>query len=1084
MDSSLPFAGSSGSAKRPLEHLARTDSLVSLNAHLQHDLSLKSGSATPVSGEGSQGFEGVQTAETSAQASPRDVIVIDDGDEVPLGRGKRVKRAHVPDDVEVLHFSSPPADSKKRKGKGKAKEAVAIADGPGWFFSSTKDQFEARMDNFILANSNLFLPLLPKAKNNYVASLLASVSPQPITPYRPVAQPTAIANGQPALKDYQLAGLSFLTYLAENGMNGILADEMGLGKTLQTLSLLAYLSEQHGQKGPHLLVCPLSVLGSWMSEIARWLPSFTAIRYHGPAGERERLKSEVAEKDPDLLVTTYEAYTAEAIWFRKKRWAVVVLDEGHRIKNHASNAAEALQNIPSRMRLILSGTPLQNNLVELWALLHFLFPKVFKDHTLKPFQDSFNLSQGLYDQAFLAKSQKLLELIMLRRTKEGVKGQLSVPPREELTLYVPLSPVQRFWYIRILSRSDTMTLGEVFGDSSTFDVAAAELAKQQVLTAEGKKRGPAVARLARLQKALERRQSESGASSEADADDDVTIMGEEAEDGAKQAIARAQSALEDAKKSEAGGGSYQKLMNLLVQLRKCCDHPYLLPNSEPDGDLTIDEHLVAASAKLVALDKLLKDVIPKGERVLVFSGYTRMLDILEDFCALRSYKYARLDGSTSRPRRALDIRLFQQAASPYQLYLISTRAGGLGINLTAATTVVLFDQDWNPQVDIQAIARAHRIGQTKTVKVYRLVTQGSVEEQAMTRLRKKLYLSAKIMDGMRNVSDAPTDEAVNETSQTEDDAPRMSRGELAAILKGGTGALAAKWDTTSGDAFDAFRAASFDELCERGRQRDEDKEVSIKIDLGEQVSEEEMERRRKEEEDAERALLEGKEAVTSRKFEGKLYAASNDEIRKEWQNLQKREHVSRTVVIGGHSVARETLSNGSWEAVKTLTSDPKVAAKLGDAKRTKRKFEHQDACLTCGDGGEIYLCSGCPRAYHAGDCSGMSKRDLAATVQYYCQQHTCSVCLRNTQAAGGLLFRCQTCPAAFCEDDLPTTDLEVVGEVLPEFLLLGYGKRKQAYWIHCPSCVEYWAEYPEAHAAWRKEQDKIEKKAHAEGHVW
>lgn len=172
-----------------------------------------------------------------------------------------------------------------------------------------------------------------------------------------------------------------------------------------------------------------------------------------------------------------------------------------------------------------------------------------------------------------------------------------------------------------------------------------------------------------------------------------------------------------------------------------CDHPYLLPNSEPDGDLTIDEHLVAASAKLVALDKLLADVIPKGERVLVFSGYTRMLDILEDFCALRSYKYARLDGSTSRPRRALDIRLFQQADSPYELYLISTRAGGLGINLTAATTVVLFDQDWNPQVDIQAIARAHRIGQTKTVKVYRLVTQGSVEEQAMTRLRKKLYLS-------------------------------------------------------------------------------------------------------------------------------------------------------------------------------------------------------------------------------------------------------------------------------------------------------------------------------------------------------
>lgn len=229
---------------------------------------------------------------------------------------------------------------------------------------------------------------------------------------------------------------------------------MGLGKTLQTLSLIAYLGEQHGQKGPHLLVCPLSVLGSWMSEIEKWLPSYvrsmpvvrgprrnpligspaqSSLRYHGPATERARLKHEVAQKKPDLIVTTYEAFVAEASWFKQRRWGLVVLDEGHRIKNAESQAAIALQGIGARMRIILSGTPLQNNLIELWALLHFLYPQVFPHNTLKAFRDAFNLTLGMYDSAFLSKAQKLLEILMLRRTKDGVAGQLSVPPREELT---------------------------------------------------------------------------------------------------------------------------------------------------------------------------------------------------------------------------------------------------------------------------------------------------------------------------------------------------------------------------------------------------------------------------------------------------------------------------------------------------------------------------------------------------------------------------------------------------------------------------------------------------------------------------
>lgn len=253
-----------------------------------------------------------------------------------------------------------------------------------------------------------------------------------------------------------------------------------------------------------------------------------------------------------------------------------------------------------------------------------------------------------------------------------------------------------------------------------------------------------------------------------------------------------------------------------------------------------------------------------------------MLDILQDFLNLRGIVHARLDGSTSRPRRSLDIKLFQQPNSPQQVFLISTRAGGLGINLTAASTVVLFDQDWNPQVDIQAISRAHRIGQTKIVQVYRLVCQDSVEEQALTRLRKKLYLSyvsqprrqqlierrAKVMGSMQNATDAVA-EVETDTKATEDDAPKMTRGELASILRGGAGAL--KWSTSTGsDAFTEFRNMTFADITERGKVRDEKKDVGIMVGAGENVDPEDLKKLEEEEEEAERILLAGREAVQTR----------------------------------------------------------------------------------------------------------------------------------------------------------------------------------------------------------------------------
>ncbi|KAL8279227.1 hypothetical protein RQP46_008264 [Phenoliferia psychrophenolica] len=858
-------------------------------------------------------------------------------------------------------------------------------------------ELERRRSLFWGAHKDVYLAVLPR--KNAIRSLVENAEGRQFkeaVPYRLLEQPKCIQGGM--MKDYQLSGLSFLAWLFENGQSGILGDEMGLGKTLQTLSLFAYLSEAHNIKGPHLLICPLSVLSAWMTEIARWLPSFTATRLHGPKTERERIKNLPLS---DLVVTTYESYQAESAWFRSRRWGVCVLDEGHKIKNSESQISKELQPIRAQMRLILSGTPIQNNLCELWSLLHFLTPDIFTEKTLDKFQKAFNLSLGVYDQSFLTASSKLLELVMLRRTKDSVKLELSVPPREELTLYVPLSPVQTFWYKRLLTRMDALTLEEIFPHG-------------------------------------------------ADVDEGVR---------------------ENVKHALAGGtqGSAWKQMNhLLMQLRQCCDHPYILPDAEQEP-FEVAEHIVASSSKLILLDKLLADLVPKKRKVLIFSGFTRMLDLVEDFLTLRGYGFGRIDGNTSRPRRVLEIRLFQQEQGPYEVLLVSTRAGGLGINLTAASAVVMCDSDWNPQIDLQAIARAHRIGQTQTVQVYRLICQDSVEEMMLGRIRKKLYLSAKVMSGMQN-----TAQNGNRVDRDEDDAvdsekaPKMSRSELTSILRGGTGAIA-KWGTDGANGFAEFRDASLADLLARGKERDNKKEVEIQVDAGEEVDPERRRQLAQEaDEEEERLLLAGKELVRSREFEGKTWHKStNAEIREELDRTMRRAGKDRTVIVDGHSVSVETLGNRQWEAVKTITSDPEKVKKLANTKRKAVAFEHEEFCIDCKDGGKLFECSGCPRTAHA-DCVGMTERALSKTSIWMCPQHNCGSCGRSTGDAGGLLFRCECCPVAFCDDCLPE-NFESIGEELPQFRALGFPKRAQAYYIRCSDCVELFT-HDQGWAAWFKKE--------------
>ncbi|KAI4246783.1 MAG: hypothetical protein L6R40_001812 [Gallowayella cf. fulva] len=822
----------------------------------------------------------------------------------------------------------------------------------------------AKRHNFLISHKNLFLPLLP-AKNQITklieqrkvdsseADILAlsdgidrlntshDQQEDLSVPYEELTQPEGI---KAVMKPYQLSGLSFLVWLHRNGLSGILGDEMGLGKTLQTLSLIQYLKNQRKPQAgfenrPSLVVCPLSVLSSWMAETRRWAPDLKVLRYHGPIHERDRLKriatgdidmygretkghkirrnsrmikngkpvmvdldsaSETEnEVGVDLIVTTYECFSADNTWFKRAFvWNYVILDEGHKIKNDKTQIAKALQALSAEYRLILTGTPLHNDMVELWALLHWLYPEVFTENTSDIFKEAFDLSKGHVSTIFMDDARRLLERIMLRRMKTSEVVNLNLPSKTEVLLYTPLTPMQLFWYQRLMTRADKGLLNELFQDAKQKEVEAMDQEAQERQSWEDKD----LEQLQNLDKTGEN-----------------TAWQE-----SKQIL---QQALEQEQKDDSKKSAWRKLMNLLMQLRKCCNHPYLLPHGEPDP-YYVGEHIMHASGKFIILDKIVKElVIKQRKKILIFSGFTRMLDCCEDFLNLRGgdghyFKYSRLDGATSRARRNLNIRLFNQPTSEQRIMLISTRAGGLGINLTAASDVVMMDSDWNPQITLQAEARAHRIGQDKPVTIYKLCTQGTVEEQMLGRIQKKLYLSAKVTESMQNIHHrkqgkkrpGATSVAVN------DDMPQLDTNQLLSLVRRGARALAhPQLDINDMLSWD------FATMIEHCKDKPADALVAKDTRAAPTVKEED-----------ERKWLEQIEQVQSRVFQGKKYSKQKDDynsIAEEWSRADRRVGKHTTVMVDGFAISKESMSCGSWEAVPTMAGkDPRLA----EPKRAKK----------------------------------------------------------------------------------------------------------------------------------------------------
>ncbi|SCU81444.1 LANO_0B03114g1_1 [Lachancea nothofagi CBS 11611] len=534
-------------------------------------------------------------------------------------------------------------------------------------------------------------------------------------------QPSLLHNCE--LKPYQLEGVNWLITLYENGLNGILADEMGLGKTLQSIALFAFITEMD-TKGPFLIAAPLSTVDTWMSEFARFAPDISVLKYYDSQGQQKRaskIKNFFKQtKGSGVVITSYEMIIRDIDLILSYHWKFLIVDEGHRIKNINCKLIQELKRINTSNRLLLTGTPLQNNLGELWSLLNFILPDIFADFEI--FNKWFDFtdlelqssSEGLnklindeLEKSLISNLHTILKPFLLRRLKKVVLAK-SLPPKREYIVNCPLTPLQIKFYKAALNGKLKQT---VFKQA--------------------------------IKKFFSLNQDHIGQVSNKTIRNFMNWkMSEEQEKPADKVILEMDKLYNEHIRRELLN---KKLQNTMIQLRQIVDSTLLFffPFMDPE-QLKLD-FLLQSSGKLQILQQLVPPLIHDGHKVLIFTQFVTMLDFLEDWCELNQISVCRIDGSMDNDTRQEHINRFNSPKGQYKAFLISTRAGGLGINLTAADSVVLFDSDWNPQVDLQAMDRTHRIGQTKPVVVYRLCCDNTIEHVIMTRAASKRRLEKMVI---------------------------------------------------------------------------------------------------------------------------------------------------------------------------------------------------------------------------------------------------------------------------------------------------------------------------------------------------
>lgn len=540
---------------------------------------------------------------------------------------------------------------------------------------------------------------------------------------------TPVYKGGNTLRPYQLEGLNWLKFSYYNSHNCILADEMGLGKTIQSLTFV-HSCYEYGIRGPFLVIAPLSTIPNWQREFESWT-DMNIVVYHGSLTSKQMLgeyefyyKNDSGKPIKDLtkfnvLITTFEMIVTDYADLRLFNWRVCVIDEAHRLKNRNCKLLEGLRQLNLEHRVLLSGTPLQNNVNELFSLLNFLEPSQFAS------SDAFlNEFGSLKTESEVQKLQALLKPMMLRRLKDDVEKSLA--PKTETIVEVELTNIQKKYYRGILEQNFSFL------------------------------------------------------------------------------------------KKGTTAQNIPNLMNTMMELRKCCIHPYLLNGAEDqiqyDARHTSGEdsdsyykNLILSAGKMVLIDKLLPKLKANGHRVLIFSQMVRCLDILEDYLIYRKYPFERIDGRIRGNLRQAAIDRYSKPDSDRFVFLLCTKAGGLGINLTAADTVIIYDSDWNPQNDLQAQARCHRIGQQKTVKIYRLLCRNTYEREMFDKASLKLGLDKAILQSMNTGLNSQGKEVTTR---------QLSKKEIEDLLK--KGAYGAVMDDDN--AGDKFCEEDIDSILERRTQ--------------------------------------------------------------------------------------------------------------------------------------------------------------------------------------------------------------------------------------------------------------------------
>ncbi|KAK3286291.1 hypothetical protein CYMTET_6147 [Cymbomonas tetramitiformis] len=981
------------------------------------------------------------------------------------------------DEFDGRHPHYGMSEQERRKATKQKKETAARVRK----VNGAHQLLKSRRGPFLMQQRAKLLPFVTeKQLDRYLAQL-----PSPAAAHRPgatlrIGPKESYIHAE--LREYQVGGVNWILQQYGQGVGGILADEMGLGKTVQTLSFLATLKHKGDTPGPHLVITPLAVLQNWVNELKRFTPSLTFCKVQGNMAERDRVLSdpEVLAGEFDVYLTTYETVMNEEAFFTDNfLWHTICIDEGHRIKNENSKLCGALGRIRSPFRLLLTGTPLQNSMHELYALLCYILPEVITDASV--FDRGFAVGQEV-DRGVLQQARTLLEALMLRRIKADVETNLKAkgapsPPSPDACLvtatcygcgvlieykvYVPLVPLQRRWYQRMLTREagteELLTMNQLM--SKLTQLMRVCNHPKQLLFSLDRRRIEAASKLRRA----------------------------EGSEYAQQKV-----------EAEMSTNQTEHAAAMETELRSLTG-----------------EALLLGSGKLALLDRMLLRLQREGSRVLLFSQWTQTLDVLEEYVrhrfGLPSEVYLRLDGSTNRISRELDVRTFNAAGSRIFLYLISTKAGGQGINLATADTVVLYDSCWNPQVDLQAQDRAHRIGQKKQVRIFRFVSEGTAEERVVNRAEQKMFLDAMVVKKQSAEVKAQLDQSLKGAATLKmqdvdindegaaigdmEEDTNLSVKELLSILSHGAENIF-RTATDSG----ALTSAALDQRLEsimgrerrpsgqsagRGRSRSsrggkqaktagsasaepsglnaepasEDEDVctaklqveghSTIFDNADSMiamhetqegpaGQEEGEpstapaagggtthvvcststgfgEQQHETEDMELAplppLITDGAAARAARPGVRLYRCGKCGLPKVLECQCKR---------GGGpkgKVEEDAVVTGSRSRAPPKRFEPPSLAKLV---QKKAKVKHDGSCFNCLDGGDVIACGVCPRVYHL-KCAGL---EVAPKGTFRCPWHMCTVCERNKSNVGGMLFQCVTCPLAYCFDCCPEDFLQ------------------------------------------------------------